>query len=91
MENELGKRLENYIILTKEALAKVKPTSKSMHDAQDLLDLAQRYYSDALHFQKKGELILAYGAVCYAHCFLDVGARLGLFDVGRDSQLFMVD
>jgi hypothetical protein len=32
----------------------------------------------------------AFGAVCYSHAFLDIGARIGLFDVD-DNQLFMVD
>jgi uncharacterized protein len=91
MEKELNERVEKYLLLTKEALGKVKITSKDKRSAEDLLDLAKRYYSDAQYFEKKGDLIRAYGAVCYAHCFLDSGARLGLFDVGGDSRLFMVD
>ena len=91
METELKDRLEKYLSLTKEAFSKVKITSKDKKGAEDLLDLAKRYYADAQYFEKKGGLIRAYGAVCYAHCFLDAGARLGLFDVGGDSRLFMVD
>ena len=91
MDNELRDRLESYLLLTKEAFSKVKITPKDKKGAEDLLDLAKRYYADALYFEKKGDLIRAYGAVCYAHCFLDAGARLGLFDVGGDSRLFMVD
>jgi len=88
---ELSNRTKAYLSLTKEALAKIKITLKDPKAAEDLLDLAKRYYSDAQYFEKKGDLIRAYGAVCYAHCFLDAGARLGLFDVGGDSRLFMVD
>ena len=88
---ELKKRTQNYLSLTQEALSKVKISSKDPKAAEDLLDLAKRYYSDAQYFEKKGDLIRAYGAVCYAHCFLDAGARLGLFDVDGDSRLFMVD
>ena len=91
MDNTLNKRLQEYFSLTAEALSKVKLTSKDPKAAKDLLDLAHRYYSDAQYFEKKGDLIRAYGAVCYAHCFLDCGARLGLFDVDGDSRLFMVD
>ncbi len=89
--DELKQRIREYFTLTKEALSKVKITPKDPKGAEDLLDLAKRYYFDAQYFEKKGDLIRAYGAVCYAHCFLDCGARLGLFDVGGDSRLFMVD
>jgi hypothetical protein len=89
--DELRQRTERYLLLTKEAFGKVKITPKDSKAAEDLLDLAKRYYSDAQFFEKKGDLVKAYGAVCYAHCFLDCGARLGLFDVGNDSRLFMVD
>ena len=91
MEKQLLERTHKYLLLTKEALDKVKITSKDKKSAEDLLDLAKRYYSDAQYFEKKGDLIRAYGAVCYAHCFLDSGARLGLFDVDGDSRLFMVE
>ena len=91
IETELKERLEKYLALTKEALGQIKITSKDTGAAEDLLDLSKRYYEDALHFQKKGDLIRAYGAVCYAHCFLDAGARTGLFDAGGNSRLFMVD
>ncbi len=53
--------------------------------------MAKRYYDDAKYFEKKGDLVNAYGAVVYAHAFLDIGARLGFFDVGKDSNMFMVD
>ena len=56
-----------------------------------MLDLAQRYYDDAKYFEKKGDLVNAYGAVVYSHAFLDAGARLGFFDVDGDNTLFMVD
>lgn len=89
--DELKKSTRAYLSLTGEALTIIKITPKDPKAAADLLDLAKRYYSDAQYFEKKGDLIRAYGAVCYAHCFLDCGARLGLFDVGNDSRLFMVD
>ena len=59
--------------------------------AEDFLDLAQRYFDDAKYFEKKNDLVNAYGAVVYAHAFLDIGARLGFFDVGKNNELFMVD
>ena len=37
---------------------------------------------------EKGNYVLAFGALNYAHGWLDAGARLGLFDVDEDDQLF---
>ena len=88
---KITQKLSKYFELTSEALKKVKIVEKHRKEAEDLLDLAQRYFDDAKHFEKKGDLVNAFGAVCYSHAFLDVGARLGLFDVGKDSRLFMVD
>ena len=87
----LSEKLPKYFSLTEEALKKVKIVENHRKVAEDLLDLSKRYYSDARHFEKKGDLVNAFGAVCYAHAFLDVGARLGFFDVEHDSRLFMVD
>jgi len=88
-------KLKKYFELTSKALQKAKINnnldSKSKKSAEDFFDLAQRYYDDAKYFEKKGDLVNAYGAVVYAHAFLDAGARLGFFDVGKDSELFMVD
>ena len=87
----LNQKLSKYFELTAKALKKVKIVEKHRKEAEDLLDLAQRYYDDAKYFEKKGDLVNAYGAVVYAHAFLDIGARIGFFDVGNDNKLFMVD
>ena len=91
MNPSLNDKLSKYFELTSKALKKVKIVEKHRKGAEDLLDLAKRYYEDAKFFEKKNDLVNAFGAVCYAHAFLDVGARLGFFDVGRDSEIFMVD
>lgn len=87
----LGEKLSNYFELTSSAFEKVKIVEKHRKEAEDLLDLAKRYYNDAKYFEQKGDLVNAFGAICYSHAFLDIGARLGFFDVGKDSKLFMVD
>jgi len=53
--------------------------------------MAKRYYSDAKHFRDKGDYVTAFAALNYAHGWLDAGARIGLFDVDHDSELFTVD
>jgi hypothetical protein len=86
-------RLERYFKITKEALDMVNVRgidTKRKKEAEDVLDMAQRYYSDAEHFRKKGEIVTAFAALNYAHGWLDCGARLGLFKV-KDSRLFTVD
>ena len=88
---QLNDKLKKYFELTSEALKKVKIVDKHRKQAEDILDLAKRYFDDAKYFEKKGDIVNAYGAVCYAHAFLDIGARLGFFDVGKDSKMFMVD
>ena len=91
---ELKSKLKKYFELTTEAMKKAKIKSsldeKSKKAAEDLLNLSRCYFDDALHFEKKGDIVNAYGAVCYSHAFLDAGARLGYFDV-TDNRLFMVD
>jgi hypothetical protein len=64
--------------------------AKRKKQAEDALDMAERYYSDAQHFRKKGDIVTAFAALNYAHGWLDCGARLGLFKV-KDSRLFTVD
>ena len=88
---QLNDKLQKYFELTSKALKKVKIVDKHKKEAEDILDLAKRYFDDAKYFEKKGNLVNAFGAVCYAHAFLDIGARLGFFDVGKDSKMFMVD
>lgn len=84
--------LERYLKITERALAKLKvaPPARSHHYrlAQDFLDMAKAYAGDARHFQQKGDFVNALSCVNYAHGWLDAGARLGLFDVGGDDQLF---
>jgi len=88
-------RLKKYFSYTKRAIEKVKFDSEKKISwksaAEDFLDTAKRYYSDAEHFAKKGDVVTAFAALNYAHGWLDAGARLGLFDVGHDSELFSVD
>ena len=91
-----AEKLHKYFSITGEALAAIKvagiddSTPERKAQALDFLDMATRYYDDAHHFQKKGDFVLAYGALNYAHGWLDAGARIGLFKV-KDSRLFTVD
>jgi hypothetical protein len=84
--------LDHYFSVTDRALAKVKitlaATGHLRKSAEDFLDMAKRYRSDANHLRNTGDYPRALGAVYYAHAWLDAGARLGLFEVGGDRDLF---
>lgn len=88
-------KLAKYFDVTSRALKKVKIVKDVKIDidksAKDFLDMAQRYFSDAQHFKEKGDVVNAFAALNYAHGWLDAGARIGLFDVEHDSELFTVD
>ena len=81
--------------VTGEALKKAKSSPRlSILDARRavvMLDMASRYFQDASYFHQNGDLVNAFGALYYAHGWLDAGARLGFFDVGNDTALFTVD
>ncbi len=85
-------RMNKYLDTTGRAIEKVKiappPRSHLNKLSQDFLSMAMSYYSDAKAFARDGNFVLAYGAVNYAHGWLDAGARIGLFDVDEDDQLF---
>lgn len=86
-------KLKKYFAITKEALDMVKEKGFDENrkaEALDFLDMATRYYSDAKHFEKQGEIVVAFAALNYAHGWLDAGARIKLFKV-HDSRLFTVD
>lgn len=88
-------KLNKYLSLTSRALKKVKIkknlNKKEKAQAQDFLEMAKNYFSDANYFKQKGDWITSFAAVTYAHAFLDAGARLKLFSTKGDNQLFAAD
>lgn len=85
-------RAVHYQSLTAKALKKAKiivPKSGSLFMiATDFREMAQNYHADGTYFLEKGQFELALAAFSYAHAWLDAGARLGVFDVADDHQLF---
>ena len=85
-------RVERYIKLTSDALAKAKiaapERSFNRKLAEDFMKMAKAYFEDAKDFADKGNLVNAFACINYAHGWLDSGARIGLFDVGGNDQLF---
>jgi len=92
MDNKISvEKLEKYFSLTSKALKIVKENvvSGRENDAKEIIDMVSNYLSDARHFESQGEWVLAFGALNYAHGWIDAGVRLGVFDV-HDDKLFTV-
>jgi hypothetical protein len=92
MDKITKEKLAKYFDVTARALKKAGAAldESRLADAKDFLDMAQRYFDDAHHFEKKGDFVTAFAALNYAHGWLDAGARIRLFKV-NDSTLFTVD
>ncbi len=95
MKNVTDSKLDRYFDLTGRALKKIKVNTKVKFDTKaiaiDFLDMAKRYYDDAKYFRDNGDYVTALAALSYSHAWLDAGARIGIFDVDHDSELFTVD
>ncbi len=95
MKEVTDKKLDRYFDITDKAIKKVKINKNIKIDAkksaEDFLDIASRYFEDAKYFRNKGDYVNALAALSYAHGWLDAGARIGLFDVDHDNELFTVD
>jgi hypothetical protein len=95
-QNKITKtKLEKYYNLTskalniaKKAIEKSKDKSKQKQ-AKEIFIMVKCYLEDSQHFQKKGDYVNAYGALNYAHGWLDAGARLKIYKV-KDNKLFTV-
>ena len=86
-----SEKLEKYFKITSEALKKSKKNiikGKEIQ-AKEIIDMVENYLSDAKHFQSKKDFVNCFGALNYAHGWLDAGVRLDVFDVD-DNKLFTI-
>jgi uncharacterized protein len=92
MEKEITEqKLKKYFEITSEAFEVVKKNIVlgREEDAKEILEMVKNYLSDARHFQSEGNWVLAFGALNYAHGWIDSGVRLGIFEVD-DERLFTI-
>ena len=92
MKDQITKeKLIKYFSLTNNALEKVKKNiiPGKEEGAKEIIEMTTNYLSDAKHFEEKGDYLNAFGALNYAHGWLDSGVRLRIFNV-RDDSLFTV-
>lgn len=84
--------LAKYLSITERALDRLKiavPERSHLRKlAEDFLLMAKSYHRDARSFSDDGDRVNAFACINYAHGWLDCGARMGLFDVGEEDQLF---
>lgn len=85
-------KVERYLSITSEAFGRLRVAAPERSFARkladDFLKMARAYFDDAKEFYSKGDLVNSFACVNYAHGWLDCGARIGLFDVGKDDKLF---
>ena len=103
LQNKVTKqKIEKYYNLTSKALKIAKkaaalseskdsePTKKSKKkQAKEIITMVEAYLSDSQYFKKQGNYVDAYGALNYAHGWLDSGARLKIFKV-TNTDLFTI-
>ena len=93
VNNEITReKLDKYFSVTGEAFSIVRDSviSGREKDAKEILEMVKNYIDDARHFEEKGDWVLAFAALNYAHGWIDSGVRLGVFDVGDNSELFTI-
>ena len=85
-------KLKHYLNLTKTAREKATPIPEEGTIEADqlviLLRMADDYASDAKHFMVNGDFVRAFGAINYAHAWIDAGVKLRLLDGHGDDELF---
>jgi hypothetical protein len=84
-------RIEGYLSLTSEARVKATPATENPEDEirlRTMLGMCDDYVADARHFMESGDLVSAFGAINYAHAWLDAAVRIGLMDGHGDDRLF---
>lgn len=92
MKSQITKKeIEKYYKLTSKALAEVKKhiVKSRKKEGDEIIKMASAYLSDSKFFEKNGDLVNSFGAIYYAHGWIDCGVRLGVFDV-KDDKLFTV-
>lgn len=84
-------KLKRYFSITNEAFEIVKKSviKGKEKEAKEIFEMVKNYTSDAKHFEKQGEWVLAFAALNYAHGWIDAGVRLDVFEV-NDDRLFTV-
>ena len=53
-----------------------------------MIKMCDDYQNDARYFLNNGDLVRAFGAINYAHAWIDAAVKIGLLDGHGDDRLF---
>jgi hypothetical protein len=94
MPAELEEKTDRYEALLAEALAEATiaaPEGTPLRTAAEAYgEMAESYLADGRHFRESDDPVNALAAFSYGHAWLDAGARLGVFEVPTEGELFTV-
>jgi len=94
MPADLQEKTDRYERLLAEALdaaEAVPPADTPLGEAAaEYREMAAAYLDDGRHFRENDDPVNALAAFSYGHAWLDAGARIGLFDVPDQGELFTV-
>ena len=94
MPADLDEKTDRYERLLADALdaASVAPPDGTplAESAAECREMARSYLDDGRHFRETDDPVNALAAFSYGHAWLDAGARIGLFVVPTDDELFTV-
>jgi len=92
MAADLEEKTERYETLLAAALeaAEVAPRegTPSHGSALECREMARSYLDDGRYFLDQDDPVNALASFSYGHGWMDAGARIGVFDVPSDSDLF---
>ena len=95
MPAKLEEKTDRYEALLAEAIAEagvaVPEGTPLRETAEEYREMAVSYLEDGRHFRESGDPVNALAAFSYGHAWLDAGARLGVFEVAAEGDLFTVD
>lgn len=94
MPADIAEKTDRYEDLLAEALAAIRPVAPPGTPLDDAAaafeEMARSYLEDGRHFRADDDPVNALAAFSYGHAWLDAGARIGLFDVPSEGDLFTV-
>jgi len=83
--------VEKYLAITSKAREKATPLTTNDEDERKMgvmLKMCDDYIADASYFANEGDLVRAFGAINYAHAWIDAAVRIGLMDGHGDDVIF---
>ena len=94
MSADLEEKMERYETLLSAALeaAEIAPQEGTpLHEAAlDYREMAESYLEDGRHFREQDDPVNALASFSYGHGWMDAGARVGIFEVPSEGDLFTV-